>query len=258
MEQVADSVAFFDVIAENYDSMNVKQWDAGAHSWQMDHIKNQLSLTSEDVVLDIGAGTGKDLACLRELARSTLPWVAMDPSQKMCDIASNHPGLIVQKALAQDAVTVLQSVNPQHPPNKVLIKHCVHHFIDILPKLARDLLSILPSGGSVLICAQEHRCGLPFFTKAIQTYLVSIRGPQFYSDIFKEAGFKVSVNSVYYETKVTRKSWNHFLRNRGYSTLKGLTDEEIEEGIKELDLQYGLEADLPILDDETFVLATKP
>lgn len=257
MKKEKDTEGHFDAIADTYDSMNVKQWDEKEHAWQMNHIKNQLSLTSDDVILEIGAGTGKDSNFLRNMVGSKLPWVAMDPSQKMCDISCKYPGLIVRKSTGQQALATLQAINPPHPPNKVLMKYCAQYLYDELPKLAKDFFNYLPSGGSVLIVTQANRCGLPFFEKAIQSFLATVRDPKELGDVFEEAGFKVTVEIVYYETKVTRKFWNEFLRNRVYSTLANFTDEEIEKGIKELDSKYGSDSDLPILDDETFVLATK-
>ena len=189
--------------------------------------KNQLSLTAEDVVLEIGADTGKDSAYLRDLLGARLPWVAMDPSQKMCDVASKYPGLVVQKASRQESVEALQRINPQNSLNKNLMKYCAHHFYDALPKVAKDLFNYLPSGGSVLIVAQDKRCGLHLKKKAFQSILATVIDPKGFADVFEEEGFKVSVEIVYYETKVTRQFWNHFLKNRVYSTLRDSTDEEI-------------------------------
>ena len=80
----------YDKVAGNYDELKHADWDEGMVPWLMERFKSKLALAPEDVLLDVGGGTGSALAYLRQLVAPKLDWVNMDPSPKMCEVATKR------------------------------------------------------------------------------------------------------------------------------------------------------------------------
>jgi SAM-dependent methyltransferase len=248
----------YDKIAEKYDELRPADWDEGMLPWLMDHVKAKLALNPDDVLVDVGGGTGSALAFLRQLVAPKLDWVNMDPSPKMCEVATKKAGLIVLEGRADNAVSVLEKACLQHQPNKIMSKHSAHHFKDVFAKFATDIFSYLPSGGEILLLVTDRKCSLPLFPEAASRFANSNPDPQLYVDCFNQAGFATTIDKPNYVTKVSKNFWYGFIRNRMFSTLRDFTDEELEEGIKELESLYPLQDDLPLIDHEVFIVAKKP
>ena len=118
----------YDKIADVYDQFKLAEWDDQMFPWFIENLKVRLELNNEDVLADLGGATGKVIAALRENIKPTKDWVNIDPSPKMCEIASKLQGVIVVEARADMAVPILKKEALTNPPTKFMAKHCAHHF----------------------------------------------------------------------------------------------------------------------------------
>ena len=248
----------YDKLAEKYDELKVANWDEQMEPTILELIRKMLDIKPEDVLLDVGAGTGSCLAYLRQQVSPKLEWVNMDPSPKMCEVARKRPGLIVLEGRADNTVEVLEQAGLQHRPNKVIAKRCAHHFIPVFAKFAADMFKYLPSGGQLLVIVTDRKCSLPFFKEAADRFTVSNADPSHYINSFNEAGFTTTIDKPDYVTKVPKDFWYEFIRNRGFSTLRNFSDEELEEGIKETEARFPDQQELPLTEHFVYILATKP
>lgn len=247
----------YDKIAEVYEQFRVAEWDDKMFPWFMENIKNRIELNENDVLADLGGATGKVLSYLRKLVNPKHQWINIDPSPKMCEVASQKEGLVVLQSRADTVVKAIKEASLEHQPNKFIAKHCAHHFQDAIPNLAKELFSFLPAGGKVLLLVTDKKCSLPLWSSLAESFRVSNADPTIYVHAFQEAGFSVTIDKPDYTTKVSKQFWYGFIRNRAFSTFRNMTDEEIEAGLKELDSMFPDTEELPITDHEVFVVATK-
>lgn len=248
----------YDKVAPHYDEFKLCEWDDKMFPWTIDQTKTKLGLQKDDCLADIGGGTGRAIGHLKDLVQPDTPWICMDPSSGMCEVAGKREGLVILQSRADTVTTVLNKAHLMVNPNKFMCRYAAHHFKDVFPKFAQDLFSYLQSGGQMLLLVTDRKCSLPMFDEARRRFAESNPDPMLYVDSFNQAGFSTTIDRRDYTTKGTKKFWYDLIRNRMFSTLRDFTDAEIEDGIKELDDKYPDTDELPLISHEVFILATKP
>ena len=146
---------------------------------------------------------------------------------------------MLQKAKGREGIDTLQATGdefvaqlaPKSKYNKILFCHSAHH----LPNPAatfRALLEAMPQDGRCAVVYYPSEVSLLLWQAAMEAFSSKAR------DLSKEmssAGMVVELHEVTVHYKVTKSFWYQRLRGRVYSTIESMTDEQIEEGIAELE-----------------------
>lgn len=112
---------------------------------------------------------------------------------------------------------------------------CFHHFTELL-EILRGLEASLRPGGTLLVVNIGESSNLPLFTNAEKSFGASKSNfKKRITAMLQKADFEVEVSEEKIYVGLKKSQWYEMLRGRFQSTLSELTDEEIEDGIRELD-----------------------
>lgn len=212
------------------------------------HILEKLELGKDDVLADIGGGTGTFTARLAEDSGARHVY-CIEPSRPMCDIASQQPGI---KAICCDAHAVLTL---DLGITKVLFKEVIHHITD-RKRFFKALYEILPYGGKVLIITRPQEILFPFFDKAKQKFAENQPPLEQISDELLSCGFEVKTELDEHTFYLSKREWFDMLRNRFMSDLGSFSDAEIETGIQQIDARFD-DSTLLFCDRLIFIVGNK-
>ena len=156
--------------------------------------------------------------------------LVIDPSPESIKIAEGKEGV---RGMVADADQFLATQDSKDY-NKYLFLSVVHHLPD-QKETFESAYQCLPKGGEILIIRRKEQHYFPVW-KAVHSKLKSNRNtPETNIDVLTEVGFTVaSDEDVQTQTLVKNEYFNQ-LRFRKFSVLNLFTDEEIEEGLRELD-----------------------
>ena len=130
------------------------------------------------------------------------------------------------------------SSNLQPKCNKILISGAVHYFPDPLTTFRKAAL-YLPADGIMLI---RNRSGeatlLPLWKSAVEKIGKGYDSSIPLQTVLEQAGFSVQVITYTYTAEMTKGEWYDKIRQRMFHVLNGFSDEQIEEGLKELDRDW--------------------
>ena len=116
--------------------------------------------------------------------------------------------------------------------NKILIIGCAHLFPDA-QETFHKAYKYLPADGVLLLIQRSSVCSLPLWQE-IKKYWVGTSVDE-YKSFLERAGFNVTVTIEVGTTEMSKGKWYHKLRRRVFSALHEYSDEQIEEGLRELD-----------------------
>ena len=154
-----------------------------------------------------------------------------DPSPESIKIAEGKEGV---RGMVADADQFLATQDSKDY-NKYLFLSVVHHLPD-QKETFESAYQCLPKGGEILIIRQKYKHFPPLWNRA-HSLLTSNDNNTFESNIeaLKGAGFTVISEEEGKKEILVKKEYFDQLRHRKFSNLHSLTDEEIEEGLRELD-----------------------
>ena len=191
-------------------------------------IQRFIPLSKDDQLVDIGGGTAHISLLVHSKFGMTNPVVCVDPCQEMLDVAQKN-GAITVRATAEEYF----GSKPDSPLKVVLMNGCVHHFTDpefVFTKLA----DYMPDNG-VCFATQIGAKGLPIFKAALEVRNDSI---EWLCELVQSKGLKCQVVSVVEPGETDKKLWYNAIRNRIFWTCAKFSDEELEQGIKELEERF--------------------
>lgn len=212
------------------------------------HIISDLTLSEQDILADIGGGTGTFTSRLSHES-SLKKAYCIEPSSAMCDEASKLGNIT---ALCSDAHTFLTS---KIPFTKMLLKEVIHHISD-RENFWSNTYDALPIGGKLLIITRPQYIAFPFFTAAKEAFARNQPPHELFESQLKKCGFESTISQRSHTFTLPKESWYEMLRHRFMSDLGGFSDEEIEEGICEIEINYPDET-IDIIDNLIFITATK-
>jgi SAM-dependent methyltransferase len=117
----------------------------------------------EQVVLDVGCGTGSASGIVVERVPRALVW-AIDPDREMLE---QMPGALAQRV--GQIVASAEELGTLFPPavaDRVLLANCIH-LIEDLPAAMRGVAKVLRPGGAVGLCTTFYEGGRPAGDEAI-------------------------------------------------------------------------------------------
>lgn len=212
------------------------------------HIIADLSLTPDDILADIGGGTGTFTSRLVNEADLDKAY-CIEPSSAMCDEASKLGNIT---ALCSDAHGFLA----EHIPfTKLLLKEVIHHIGD-REHFWKNVYDALPQGGKLLIITRPQHIAFPFFAAAKEVFARNQPPYKLFESQLIESGFDVTTTQRSHTFTLPKESWYEMIRHRFMSDLGVFSDEEIEAGICEIDKDSPKET-IEIIDNLIFITATK-
>lgn len=234
--------AHYNVLAKNYDYFYKER-----HEAQFKILMKYLDLKSDHLVVDLASGTGVHGEKLVDSFKLKSPVWCVEPSSEMQKVAKGKKGVLTIEKTVEE---FLDDLDKQHRFDFALCVGSVHHFSDPVKVYKGVELCLTPDGVFMVVQVGEL-VSFPLFKKAKNrlTSFVSDR-KECSSAYLRSANFEVEVSEERLVFVVKKYKWYDMLRGRFHSTLRELSDEEIEEGIDELNkgiLQHAKgDDDIPI------------
>ena len=187
----------------------------------------------DHVVADIGSGTGFFAEKIFETRHLKNPIWCVDPSPAMQIVAKERKGVY---PVTKTADEFLDNLEINQVLDKVLCICSMHHFTQPV-KIFRGLKAHLRTGGELLVIRAGVSTSFPFFTKAENTYgkVLEKCSKERVTAMLREANFQVEVSEEKVLLDMEKSRWYKMLRGRFQSSMSEFTDNEIEDGIEELE-----------------------
>ena len=159
--------------------------------------------------------------------------LCVDPSIDMLKIAQAKDGTKPCLATADTFFTNHDHSLPKY--NKILINESAHLFSE--PQATfRKAFEYLPENGLLVLVTRSSHCTFPMW-KALNEKFAPLSVEDF-KNYLEDAGFKLMMVLEVGTAKMTKSDWYDKLRKRAFTVLSEFSDEEIEEGIQELDQKW--------------------
>ncbi len=236
----------FDTIADVFN--RIWHFSDGYKAFVTRHIHADLELHSGDTLADIGGGTGSFTSRLAQEADLRRAY-CVEPSPPMCAEAAKLPEIT---AVCTDAEGFLAL---EHPFTKMLFKEVIHHIGD-RRALWRRIRPLLPDNGRLLIITRPQRTLFPFFEAAHEAFGRHQPSLEALESELAEGGFVTETRHHHYTFTLSKEEWYTMVRHRFMSDLGIFSDEEIEEGIEEIERLYPSDR-VEITDHLLFITAAK-
>ena len=216
--------------SKNYDSFH-----SGYNMAVVDAISRYVMFSAGDHVADVGGGTGEIGRLLREKFKLSNPVLCVDPSEKMLEIAQQKEGIETLQATAEE---FFSKCLDGREFNKILMNACYHHFRDP-GKVFEGVARMLSPDGVCLVSnrTSDSAPGALMFTKAQAQSFKQTDFDQL-AKLAESKGLRARVTFDCQSCEIEKEHCIGFLQNRLVSTLAKYSDDEIEEGIREMTEKY--------------------
>lgn len=221
-------VNHFDTIADIYNT--AWHFSEDYQNTMLGNIIELLRLAPEDILADIGGGTGVYTRLLHDAVGLRKAY-CIEPARNMWREAAKLAGI---EAFCADAEGFMEL---GLDCNKVLVKEAIHH-IPSRRTLWRHLREKLPATGRLLIVTRPQDTALPLFEQAKAVFRQKQPHHGTLIEELKAEGFAASLRTQPYVFQLGKETWFGMIRNRFMSDLAGFTGAEIEEGIREVDARH--------------------
>nr|VFJ60327.1 MAG: Methyltransferase domain-containing protein [Candidatus Kentron sp. DK] len=213
-------------------------------------IVQKLQLAPNDVLADIGCGTGMySLDILKQVSLEQ-PVICVDPCPEML---FQIPADTHITPIAEDALSF--SRRRLHY-NKVLIKEMIHH-LDRKEEFFRNIHSNLPAGGIMLLVNIPPDAKYPLFNAAEKRFLEWVLYPSDLIQLLQNTGFEVRHDALDFQHRIPKERYFGMVRRRFLSFLAGFSDEKVETGIMEMAARYANTETLEFVIHYDYLTATK-
>ena len=191
-------------------------------------------------IVDFGCGRGGISYRISKTLRSAQTLIAIDN----CETLGQH-------GLGEDDVSICYSrcdglswmERAQDSSfDRIIMKQVIHCFS--VPDQLRILHAshrVLAQGGLGIIMIMPPVAEMPLFRKAHEVFTKYNQDFREIDVTLKEVGFETQIEYFRYPVELSRSQWFQMLRERFMSSLQPISDDEIEQGIKELDQRYDAE-----------------
>lgn len=241
--------AHYDRLADRYD----ENWAYSPEfiRWMTDGILGRLSLSSRDLMLDLGCGTG---LYSRGLGEHTGTVVCADPSPAMLEQLPADEGLIPLCAGAEDLAE--GRITPPHDGyDAILLKEVLHHVADP-PQVLAGLARLLRPGGRILVVMLPTTIDYPLFEAALTLFRERQPDPEDVATAMDRSGLRAELTYDAFPLTFTVERYTRMVRDRYMSLLSSFDDAEIEAGISEIRREHP-GPEVHFLDRFAFILGTK-
>ena len=198
-----------------------------------------LDVREDDLMVDLGAGTCATAGMVARIAGLKHPVLCADPVQEMLNVAKKKKIANIETLCA----TAEEFAKKDMKYDKMLIKGAVHHFpVDKMKEIFSGIETQLNAKGVILIdkIGSNRTGGMPFFKKGIEFQRNMQEGlTKILEKILEDLGFKIDKKIINDEMKITKEEAIKYIKNKSISLISALSEEEIEEGIAEVEREYG-------------------
>ncbi len=225
------AASHYSQLAEAYD-------DNWSHSdefmtWMTEEVAKRMQPSPGETIVDMGGGTGLFATRLHDFLDGTANIICVDPSAAMLDNVPESSSITTVQA---DAAGAPQALQERHVEgiDHILIKEAVHHFSDIDSDL-QGLAELLRPGGSIAVVMLPPRIEYPLFQAALDEF--ERLQPHFdeVATALRRAGLDVEVHDPAFPLVISHQRYREMVRARYMSLLSGFTDDELRQGIEEMD-----------------------
>ena len=192
-------------------------------------------------IVEMAAGT---CICSRELVdivKMKEPILCVDYSASMLKNGENFPHI---KTLLSDGQ----------------MDGCALHNFgkEVIPEFLCNVYKQLNEGGMFMNIAMHGCENLPWFKKLKETFPVTHITAEYYMEELRKAGFaEVSTRVEGTKVTITKQDLFKTFRERYVTLFEFISDDEIEEGIAEIEKEYPNQEFIQFIDKYDFVLAKK-
>jgi len=221
-----------EVISEHYTRLGS---DYDAHLYYSDNFVRRLTskmiedldLQKEDVLVDLGGGTGMYAKDILKQVRLANPVILVDPFEEMLAHARDDARLA---CVCADALSFSEQPRVY---DKVLMKEAVHHVGD-RPRLFRNLHQRLTEEGALLLVHVPPELDYPLFTKALERSKRWHADPDELEEQLAEAGFAVARDGLDLRHRMPKEAYFGMVEAQYMSVLSSFSEEELKAGLAEM------------------------
>ena len=214
-------------VAKEYDDAFLTDFEY--YNWSTDLIVKSLKLKKDDILIDLAGGTGFFSSFIHEKVGLNNKVICIDTCKEMIEKAKNYDNILTMCESAS-----LFSHKKKMKYDKIFIKEAVHHFENRTEIFTR-IYNQLNINGIICILTRPQNPEFPFFKAAIEAFEQSQPDYNIFITELKNAGFKVKMHQKLYPLKIKKGHWFALIRKKFMSHLSQFNDEEIAEGLKELE-----------------------
>lgn len=219
--------------------------------WHTSRMIECLRLDPDDVLVDLGGGTGMYSLDILDQVPLRHPVTVVDSfPQMLAQIPKDAP----VKAMAADALTFSEE---PHSYNKVLIKEAVHH-VKQRERLFTNLYRRLPPDGRVLLVHVPPDLDYPLFRAALERSLTWHADPDELEATLNRVGFAVERERRVYRHRMPKEHYLRMVESQYMSLLSSFADDELAQGLGEMRRTYGDRNVLEFDDRFDYLTAVKP
>lgn len=229
-------------------------------SWFSDHnyrttvtdwITEAIEIREDDVVVDLGGGTGIYSAMIYERASLKNQVLCADMSKEMLKHAEHADGV---RTLCIDALSFARRRDIKY--DKIVLNGVAHH-IGNRDALWKGIYGQLRYQGKVLIITRPPDITIPFFSAAMKTFKESQPHHSVFENEMGHAGFRIRTGIRSYHVTMDKERWFEIIRQRFMSNLAGFTDIQLKEGVEELKRIYRDMDVIDFTDNHIFITGVK-
>lgn len=239
----------YDRLATTYD----ENWASNPEftQWMTECIQDRLRIGPDEVVADVGCGTG---LFARGLAQHAAAVACVEPSAPMLAQLPRDQRLIPVAAAAEDLASGGVTLPHDHY-DAILLKEMLHH-VDDRTAVITGLAGLLRPGGRMLAVMLPKRISYPLFTDALRLFTRLQPDPDDVAERVRDAGLEASLSYESFPMIFPTERYLQMVRNRYMSLLSYFDDQQLEAGIAEI-RQANPAKKIAFSDTFAFVLGTK-
>ncbi|MGH6900386.1 MAG: class I SAM-dependent methyltransferase [Geminicoccaceae bacterium] len=211
---------------------------------------SSLDLQEDDLLVDLGGGTGIYTADILAQIRLRHPVILVEPIAKML---ANVPTDLPVERVARDALAFSTEARRY---DKILMKEAVHHVSD-QPTLFANLHARLGSGGRFLLVHVPPELDYPLFEAALARSRTWHADPTRLAERLREAGFAVERDRLDYRHVIPKQRYFRMVEGRYMSLLSSFPDDELQAGLAAMAERYADREVLEFTDRFDFITAIK-
>ena len=210
----------------------------------------KLALQPDDVMVDVGCGTGMYSIDIAEQVMLERPIIGVDPFEEMlAQIPDEAPIMpIAEKAL--------EFSEREGSYDKVLIKETIHHVAE-RSRFFANMYERINDGGTMLLVHVPPDVQYPLFDTALERALGWHADPDELVEQLAATGYTVERDALDYTHRLPKEHYFKMVSNCYMSVLTSFEEDELAAGLAEMEEEYADVDVLEFVDHFDYITARK-